>query len=325
MPNVDIPQGMDTSGSPRHQDTMGGTSAQTRSKRVLAQPNEPPLTKSHTSRSGEGRMEHIAELMDTVPFTPYDSPLTGGYTPGSDEGRLKLKELIDLCTTLSNKIWISSSTRKLKKQKLDQQTEEKKEEIEAQDDNDQEVEEMKLYIRIFPNEDMAIDAIPLATKTLVNVEYKIVKEEKISTYHIIRADGSTKRYTLMINFLKNIDREDLEALWKLVKNKHMNTRSEKGYERVLWGDLKVTFEPDIESKVWRQLQGYDVTVWKLFSSSRVHIVRFKNLHIFMLVDKVYPLTPATITKMLERKIQADQWNEIGYQLHKIMLKQQRKR
>nr|GFA48370.1 hypothetical protein [Tanacetum cinerariifolium] len=104
MPNVDIPQGMDTSGSPRHQDTMGGTSAQTRSKRVLAQPNEPPLTKSHTSRSGEGRMEHIAELMDTVPFTPYDSPLTGGYTPGSDEGRLKLKELIDLCTTLSNKV-----------------------------------------------------------------------------------------------------------------------------------------------------------------------------------------------------------------------------
>nr|GFA68457.1 hypothetical protein [Tanacetum cinerariifolium] len=187
-----------------------------------------------------------------------------------------------------------------------QQTEEKKEEIEAQDDNDQEVEEMKLYIRIFPNKDMAIDAIPLATKTLVNVEYKIVKEEKISTYHIIRADGSIKRYTLMINFLKNIDREDLEALWKLVKNKHRNTRSEKGYERVLWGDLKVTFEPDIESKVWRQLQGYDVTVWKLFYSSGVHIVRFKNLHIFMLVDKVYPLTPATITKMLERKIQADQ-------------------
>ncbi|GJU33176.1 hypothetical protein Tco_1176765 [Tanacetum coccineum] len=35
MPNVDIPQGMDTGGSPRRQDTIGGTLAQTRSKRVL--------------------------------------------------------------------------------------------------------------------------------------------------------------------------------------------------------------------------------------------------------------------------------------------------
>nr|GEZ49732.1 hypothetical protein [Tanacetum cinerariifolium] len=29
MPNVDIPQGIDIGGSPRRQETMGGTSAQT--------------------------------------------------------------------------------------------------------------------------------------------------------------------------------------------------------------------------------------------------------------------------------------------------------
>ncbi|GKC87404.1 hypothetical protein Tco_1148053, partial [Tanacetum coccineum] len=29
MPNVDIPQGMDIGGSPRHKETMGGTPAQT--------------------------------------------------------------------------------------------------------------------------------------------------------------------------------------------------------------------------------------------------------------------------------------------------------
>nr|GEW55468.1 ribonuclease H-like domain-containing protein [Tanacetum cinerariifolium] len=74
--------GMDTGGSPRRQETMGG----------------------HTSRSGEGRMEHTVELTDIVPSTPYDSPLTGGYTPRSDEGRLKLEELMDLCTTLSNRV-----------------------------------------------------------------------------------------------------------------------------------------------------------------------------------------------------------------------------
>nr|GEW30867.1 putative reverse transcriptase domain-containing protein [Tanacetum cinerariifolium] len=140
-----------------------------------------------------------------------------------------------------------------KKQKLDKQTEE---EVEAQVDSDQEVEEMKLYMRIVPDEEIAIDAIPLATKPLVNVEYKIVREGKISTYHITSADGSTKRYTSMINLLKNIDREDLETLWKLVKDKHGNTRPVEGYEKVLWGDLKVMFEPDIESENIRVIPKY---------------------------------------------------------------------
>ncbi|GJT57403.1 hypothetical protein Tco_0992457 [Tanacetum coccineum] len=87
------------------------------------------------------------------------------------------------------------------------------------------------------------------------------------------------------------------------------------------GDLKVMFELDVESEVWRNLQGYNVTVWKLFSSSGVHFVRFQNMHIFMLVEKKYPLTPATITKMLNKKLQTDQWNEMCYQLLKLMTKQ----
>nr|GEY17348.1 hypothetical protein [Tanacetum cinerariifolium]GEY17399.1 hypothetical protein [Tanacetum cinerariifolium] len=49
-------------------------------------------------------MKQPFELTDTVPPTPYDSPLTGGYTPRSDEGRLKLLELMNTCTTLSNRV-----------------------------------------------------------------------------------------------------------------------------------------------------------------------------------------------------------------------------
>ncbi|GKF85434.1 hypothetical protein Tco_0253261 [Tanacetum coccineum] len=85
---------MDTGGSPRRQETMGGAPAQTRPKRVLKQPNEPPLLEGRTSGSGEGRMAHTFELMDIVPPIPHDSPLPIGYTPGSDEGRLKLEELM---------------------------------------------------------------------------------------------------------------------------------------------------------------------------------------------------------------------------------------
>nr|GEV24821.1 hypothetical protein [Tanacetum cinerariifolium] len=92
--------------------------------------------------------------------------------------------------------------------KLDKQAE-------AEVDNDQREAEMKMYMKIIPDDETEIDAIPLATKP-------------------------------PIIMLQHIDREDLETLWKLSKDKYGNTRPDEGYERVLWGDLKVMFEPDIE-------------------------------------------------------------------------------
>ncbi|GJR01081.1 hypothetical protein Tco_0524065 [Tanacetum coccineum] len=56
--------------------------------------------------------------------------------------------------------------------------------------------------------------------------------------------------------LQGIDREDLEVLWRIVKAKYGDQRPEYEFERVLWGDLKVMFEPDKRSDVWRILQGY---------------------------------------------------------------------
>ncbi|GJU20706.1 hypothetical protein Tco_1154048 [Tanacetum coccineum] len=202
-----------------------------------------------------------------------------------------------------------------KKQKIDEHVEVEK--------DDQEEAEMKRHIEIVKDDEVAIDAIPLATKPPVIVEYQIDKDGRMGYFKLIRADGSSKRYSSMIKMLQGIDREDLETLWKLVKAKHENTRPEEDYERVLWGDLKVMFEPDIKSEVWRNLQGYKVTVWKLFDNCGVHFVRFRNLHIFMLVEKRYPLTPITISNMLNKKLQADRWNEMCYQLLKLMTKQEK--
>ncbi|GKF46428.1 hypothetical protein Tco_0136230 [Tanacetum coccineum] len=50
--------------------------------------------------------------------------------------------------------------------------------------------------------------------------------------------------------------------------------------------------------------------WKLFDSCGVYFLRVQSMHIFMLVEKRYPLTPSTITDMLNKKLQADHWNEI---------------
>ncbi|GJW54213.1 hypothetical protein Tco_0098298 [Tanacetum coccineum] len=54
---------------------------------------------------------------------------------------------------------------------------------------------------------------------------KAQKRNQMSTY-LKNMDGSSKRYTSMIRMLQGIDREDLQALWKLVKTKHGDTRPE---------------------------------------------------------------------------------------------------
>ncbi|GKG16832.1 hypothetical protein Tco_0361789, partial [Tanacetum coccineum] len=92
--------------------------------------------------------------------------------------------------------------------------------------------EMKKLMEIVPDDEVAIDAIPLATKSLIIIDWKIIKKGKMGYFQIIRADSSS-RYSSMIKILQNINRDDLETLWKLVKAKHGNTRPEEAYERVL--------------------------------------------------------------------------------------------
>ncbi|GJY76950.1 retrovirus-related pol polyprotein from transposon TNT 1-94 [Tanacetum coccineum] len=67
---------------------------------------------------------------------------------------------------------------------------------------------------------------------------EIVKEGQKGLYHLIRADGSSNRYSSMIRMLQNISREDLETLWKLVKTKHRNTRPEDDYEKIQKKNIK---------------------------------------------------------------------------------------
>nr|GEW54108.1 hypothetical protein [Tanacetum cinerariifolium] len=164
---------------------------------------------------------------------------------------------------------------------------------------------------------VVIDAIPLAVKPPSIVDWKIHKEGKKSYYQIIKTGESSKLYLVFSHMLKNFDREDVETLWKLVKAKHGSTRLEEGYERVLWGDLKVMFDPHVEDEAWKMQQRYNVVRWTLFNSCGVHCLSLQSGHIYMLVEKRYPLTPAIITYMLNKKLHADYFDEMTYQLFNL--------
>ncbi|GKB14764.1 hypothetical protein Tco_0848687 [Tanacetum coccineum] len=84
---------------------------------------------------------------------------------------------------------------------------------------------LKKLMKIIPNEEeVAIDAIPLAVKSPSIVGGKIYKEGRKSYYQIMRADGKSQMCMIFSQMLKSFDREDLEDLYKLVKAKYESTR-----------------------------------------------------------------------------------------------------
>ncbi|GJX81275.1 hypothetical protein Tco_0329424 [Tanacetum coccineum] len=140
-------------------------------------------------------------------------------------------------------------------------------------DDDKETVELKQLVKIIlDEEEVAIDAIPLAVKSLSIVGWKIYKEGRKSYYQIIRDDGKSQMYMIFSHMLKSFDREDLEELYKLVKAKYKSTRPMEDLDLLLWGDLKTMFEPHVEDKI------------------------------SMLVEKKYPLAPLTLSMMLEKKL-----------------------
>ncbi|GKE28406.1 hypothetical protein Tco_1443790, partial [Tanacetum coccineum] len=114
-----------------------------------------------------------------------------------------------------------------------------------------ELEENKKAKAEVIEEEVAIDAIHLATKPPTIVDWKIHKEGKNSYYQIIRADGSSKMYRVFSQMLKSFNRQDLKDLYKLVKAKYGSTRIVEDLDLILYGDLKTMFDPHVEDRVWR--------------------------------------------------------------------------
>ncbi|GJX03450.1 hypothetical protein Tco_0189366 [Tanacetum coccineum] len=123
-------------------------------------------------------------------------------------------------------------------------------------DDDKEKEELKQCFEIVldDGDDVTIDATPLSIKIPI-VKYKIYHEGKKSFFQIIRADGKTQMYLTFSKMLKNFDRVDLEALWRIVKARFKKTEPVNYMDIFLHLNLKTMFEHHIEDSIWKNQQG----------------------------------------------------------------------
>nr|GEU85059.1 hypothetical protein [Tanacetum cinerariifolium] len=182
---------------------------------------------------------------------------------------------------------------------------------------DEEVEELKRHLQIVPNEkdDVYTEATPLALKVPV-VNYEIYNQNNKPYYKIKRANGSHQLYLSFLSLLRNFDIEDLEALWRLVKERFAITKPKNFSDDFLLIALGAMFEkPDIHAQIWknqRSVHGQEkVKSWKLLESFN-HA--FLNLISNKMVSNVNVLGPGVLDVIAAEsngtEIVTIQWNLI---------------
>ncbi|GJZ88944.1 hypothetical protein Tco_0660726 [Tanacetum coccineum] len=104
------------------------------------------------------------------------------------------------------------------------------------------------------------------------------------------------------DMLKAFDREYLDTLWNLFKEKFRSVEPTEDIERALWVKLKRLYEPDKEDALW------------------------KGHYIYMFPEKDYPLTTEVMMLMLSRGLQVEEDSEMARDLvKKIFIEANRSR
>nr|GEW67061.1 putative ribonuclease H-like domain-containing protein [Tanacetum cinerariifolium] len=188
---------------------------------------------------------------------------------------------------------------------------------------EQETEELKKHLQIIldddDDDDVYTDATPLASKIPI-IDYKIHNKRNIPYFKIIKADGNHMLFMSFTTMLKNFDREDLESLWKIVRERFKKTEPKNFLNEYLLNTLKIMFKkPNVEANVWKDQKGKyglaKVKSWKLIDSCGIHCLHLLTTQMFLIVEKMYPLTHFTLEKMVnDVRIDVDNESEMSLEL-----------
>nr|GEV26528.1 hypothetical protein [Tanacetum cinerariifolium] len=141
--------------------------------------------------------------------------------------------------------------------------------------------ELKRCLEIVPEDDdndVAIEATPISSKSPTIVDDKIYREGKKSYFKIIRADGNSQNYLTFRKMFRNFNREDLEVLRSIVKERFKNKKPMDDMDNLLFQTLKTMFEQHLKDIIWKYQQGaVKVNNWKLFNSCGVYCVTTMNM------------------------------------------------
>ncbi|GKC02970.1 hypothetical protein Tco_0994580, partial [Tanacetum coccineum] len=73
--------------------------------------------------------------------------------------------------------------------------------------------------------------------------------EEINLNLVIRGNGQRRYFSTLMRVLSIFDREDINVVYQLVMDRYQDEIPE-GFDRVLWGDLMIMFNPSNEDEFW---------------------------------------------------------------------------
>nr|GEV47111.1 hypothetical protein [Tanacetum cinerariifolium] len=157
-----------------------------------------------------------------------------------------------------------------------------------------EVEDLKQHLEIVHDEDEDVytEATPLARKVPV-VDYQVILLNNKPRYKNIKADGTHQLYVSFITVQKNFDREDLETLWSIVKERFSTSKPNNFSDEYLLTTLRTLFgRPDGQDNVWKSQRS-----------------------LILLVERRYPLLKFTLDQMLNAvRLQVEEQSEMSLEL-----------
>nr|GEY52795.1 hypothetical protein [Tanacetum cinerariifolium] len=136
---------------------------------------------------------------------------------------------------------ISFEQEREKKQKI---SEEVPKEVKSHDEVPK--EKVKEMMQLVPIEEVYVEALQVKHPI---IDWKVYHEGQRSYWKITRLGGSLASYQFFIDLLKHLDREDLNQLWRLVKETLSNRPPTSDKEMELWVELSRLYEPDHEDQL----------------------------------------------------------------------------
>ncbi|GKB19938.1 hypothetical protein Tco_0853861, partial [Tanacetum coccineum] len=190
--------------------------------------------------------------------------------------------------------------------------------------NEDESEKDKASEKVNPTSgtDVPIDPVPVAVKPPSIATYKIIKQGKKGVYQIVKENVTDKMYISFGAMLKDISRDDLTELYRIVMHRYGISRPKDEHEKVLWEYLKNIFDAPLSTDpVWSLPGQQRIISWRFYGTCRVHCLNLESVDIYILIERNYPLSAEVCKAMLDKKLQGGIKNEDCYKLLKLMEKQ----